>query len=729
MAEQKILISIQVKDKDAKQVIESTSKSVDRLSKAEKELAFQLSDKGKKLAEVNEKTKIARDLNKETAQSNLGLKKTIDPVTEATKKLAELQSKEAVELEKVNQQIKIQKELNTAAAKSSLGLANSKKQVSKELTEEEKLTKKLNYELSEEAKKLAVLNENLKIAKQRNSEYAKSQIQLTQSNSGLNDSVSKGTKGLKQNRAQSGLNNAILIEMGRTASDAQYGFQGMANNIGRIVELGQEFARTGAGGLRGALSTLGKSIMGTGGILIGVQLLISFLPTLQKKFKEWRNNTEELDEATKKLFQSTVNLTEEAKEFNETLVDQEKSAVKSVKELSKIGRRYKSLEGLTSRQKANQQGVNTAVEKHIKILESLGIEIDKTRLKENEYYKDLEKKANLIENQVEAIGFLKEEIAIGGLFGDLSPVDIARLNLEEFVKTQELLGVEKENYVKSLKYKQLVSKVIKAQIESENEVQRVIREELDGFSFNDIFPEDDKFDPDKIPYFDDMEEAVDDYLLNKGKFDLSQMLLGLTPASREKDIEALEQKFDPILYKTDEYRSAIQAINDKWDAIEVGNKRKIYQQSLSQLSGFLKSAADLNEGNKELARLSIIASSASAAIGIWDTWWNKDKQPAFGKAGIAIAGTAISYAALLASTASALKSVNTGKPLSGGGAASASRTIQAPDFNVVGASQTSQLAEVVSAQQSKPVRAFVVGKDISTQQELDRNITNTASFG
>jgi hypothetical protein len=58
-----------------------------------------------------------------------------------------------------------------------------------------------------------------------------------------------------------------------------------------------------------------------------------------------------------------------------------------------------------------------------------------------------------------------------------------------------------------------------------------------------------------------------------------------------------------------------------------------------------------------------------------------------------------------------------------------STTIQAPAFNVVGASQTSQLAETVAGQQAKPVKAFVVGKDISTQQELDRNITNTASFG
>ena len=68
------------------------------------------------------------------------------------------------------------------------------------------------------------------------------------------------------------------------------------------------------------------------------------------------------------------------------------------------------------------------------------------------------------------------------------------------------------------------------------------------------------------------------------------------------------------------------------------------------------------------------------------------------------------------------------KDTSGGGAGGGT-TIEAPDFNVVGASQVSQLAETVAGQQAKPVKAFVVGKDISTQQELDRNITNTASFG
>ena len=109
--------------------------------------------------------------------------------------------------------------------------------------------------------------------------------------------------------------------MGRTASDAQYGFQGMANNIGRLVELGQEFTRTGAGGLKGALSTLGKSIMGTGGILIGVQLLISFLPTLQKKFKELRGSVFDLNDVFEKSSETVSNIIGKFEAYIGTLKD------------------------------------------------------------------------------------------------------------------------------------------------------------------------------------------------------------------------------------------------------------------------------------------------------------------------------------------------------------------------------------------------------------------------
>ena len=65
---------------------------------------------------------------------------------------------------------------------------------------------------------------------------------------------------------------------------------------------------------------------------------------------------------------------------------------------------------------------------------------------------------------------------------------------------------------------------------------------------------------------------------------------------------------------------------------------------------------------------------------------------------------------------------------SGSSGAGRNVTVEAPDFNVVGASQTSVLAQSVSQQVNKPVKAFVVGKEITSQQELDRNINNTAGI-
>ena len=52
-----------------------------------------------------------------------------------------------------------------------------------------------------------------------------------------------------------------------------------------------------------------------------------------------------------------------------------------------------------------------------------------------------------------------------------------------------------------------------------------------------------------------------------------------------------------------------------------------------------------------------------------------------------------------------------------------------PAFNVVGASDTNQLANVISEQTQKPVKAFVVSNDVTTAQELDRNILKGAALG
>jgi hypothetical protein len=51
----------------------------------------------------------------------------------------------------------------------------------------------------------------------------------------------------------------------------------------------------------------------------------------------------------------------------------------------------------------------------------------------------------------------------------------------------------------------------------------------------------------------------------------------------------------------------------------------------------------------------------------------------------------------------------------------------APSFNVVGTSGVNQLAQSIQGQQ-QPIEAYVVGANVTSQQALDRNITETASI-
>ena len=67
----------------------------------------------------------------------------------------------------------------------------------------------------------------------------------------------------------------------------------------------------------------------------------------------------------------------------------------------------------------------------------------------------------------------------------------------------------------------------------------------------------------------------------------------------------------------------------------------------------------------------------------------------------------------------------TSDSVSGGGAS----TVEAPDFNVVGTGGVSQLATTLAGVTGQPLKAFVVSKEITSAQELERNITNTASVG
>ena len=84
--------------------------------------------------------------------------------------------------------------------------------------------------------------------------------------------------------------------------------------------------------------------------------------------------------------------------------------------------------------------------------------------------------------------------------------------------------------------------------------------------------------------------------------------------------------------------------------------------------------------------------------------------------------------AAISSTKSAAAAVGA----SGGGASVSSPQVSLsspPAFNLVGASETNQLAGAIGNQAQVPVQAFVVANDVTTAQSLERNIVEGAAIG
>lgn len=91
--------------------------------------------------------------------------------------------------------------------------------------------------------------------------------------------------------------------------------------------------------------------------------------------------------------------------------------------------------------------------------------------------------------------------------------------------------------------------------------------------------------------------------------------------------------------------------------------------------------------------------------------------------GLGIAGSVLA-------TTQALKALKAGGSVSKPSVSTSEPTApQAPAFNIVGASNSNALAETIAGAQQQPVQAFVVSNDVSTAQELDRNIIQGASIG
>ncbi len=149
-----------------------------------------------------------------------------------------------------------------------------------------------------------------------------------------------------------------------------------------------------------------------------------------------------------------------------------------------------------------------------------------------------------------------------------------------------------------------------------------------------------------------------------------------------------------------------------------------YAGAVSSLSNTIGQETAAGKG------LAVASSLISTYAAITATLENAAKTPAGGIPGYAIAQ---SVATGIAGLAAVKKIMSVQVPGGSGGGSSQSASMPTaptpPAFNIVGASGETQLADAIGSQTQRPARAYVVSNDVTTAQEMDRNIIEGASIG
>ena len=583
-----------------------------------------------------------------------------------------------------------------------------------------------------------------------------------------------------QMKATSGLNNAILLETSRLASDASYGFQGISNNLGQLISLLQ-ISSQNAGGFVATLKNLGKSLLGTGGILIAVQLLISFLPQVERYFRGAAKAAEEFDKKLKDLTKSLYEQINLYGRLTSALFEYNVSGKAVDDTVSLLSNRFSEFRA--GIEKLTKSGFGKNEESVLNLMKSFErlLIVRKSLIEVDEQYKK-----RVEESGAEDV----KAIRLRGEYKDL---------LRELIELEKLFTLEKETGTKKdqKRYKRdflrftdeifQARKALRDALTSDEEAQmrdlaflekQKLREERDAFieaqaqRLKDGLITDKQFKETKIQAAEELQTALvaidrkTEVLISTFRLDQQQkaneqqtlnykdrIKLELENSLLTEQIEGKRAgarlKLEQIALSSRIEANKLLLDSDTLNAVDRAKLQSQITQDEIKQSAIRMKIADA-EANARVQSFELIANGLTAlsnAVG---------RETEVGR-GLAVTSTLIStYSAaqkayesqfLPIPTSSSpvraelaravaiiqgLASVKSILSANKSGASSVPKSnvqVEAPDFNVVGASPESQLAQSVSAQQMKPIKAFVVGKEITNRQEFDRNIITTSALG
>lgn len=554
----------------------------------------------------------------------------------------------------------------------------------------------------------------------------------------LEGATAKFADTTKKSRAQSGLNNAILIESGRFASDLRFGFTAVANNLGRIIELGQEFSRTEGGGLGPALRRI-ISVQGL--FLIGFQLLVAYG---DKVFAFLRGLVTEINVANDAFKNVSDNIGETSTNFEiyiSKLQDSNTSQEEQNIIIKKLNEEFPDFvqnlkdSGISMENVKNQtEAANIAIENQRKQIIALG----KSRAALN---KIQEIQSDIIDDQIKGekianeLGFetfeeaLERERELYSISRNLrtreEKDEIARFSTVQLLNLSYLENIDERIKKKELEIDKL-EQFVNFEIELEKKKTKTQEEEINikevDFTKGNIRMQNlaNRFGAKAIEnQFDRNQaelEAQRDFYFNQ----IDQTLALETEKERAR--------FEVNKYFSEQIIKNNEAEAEARKSIQLGIV-STYARALGSLSQLLGK----NTAAGKVAALGEIA--AGTAVGFIQAL-DIAQKAAKGTGPLASLAFPVFYASQVAAVLGAAAQAK--QVLESGGRTSASRptagtsapsiTTEAPDFNVVGIGGVTQLGQVIGQQFGQPIRAYVVSDDVRSGLALDRNITGNAKL-
>ena len=229
------------------------------------------------------------------------------------------------------------------------------------------------------------------------------------------------------------------------------------------------------------------------------------------------------------------------------------------------------------------------------------------------------------------------------------------------------------------------------------------------------------------------DETEKNILLLEAKKVYDEQLLELNNQFAQEDLEAKQKIFEENKAITDaevELEQQKTAAKQKAldDAISLAGAETGLGKALLIIKQGLALKEMIMEAKKTItfSKLAVAKSTVATAEGTAQT-----AKIGFPQNIPMLIGYAAQAAGIIGAIKSATGAANSVAGTLGGGSAGGGNagSSQPPSFNIVGATETSQLAEAVGSQTQQPIQAYVVANDVTTAQSLENNIVEGATIG